>query len=124
MKTMILALVLSASLPTLAGCAQLKDVIWPTTANCLTKPSQALIEKVTSIVLRDGFQNVFTGESLTALENLAREVGPEAVICIIRDLINAYTAPTGMQAAPDKLAAARRAQDFLNDRQIVVQEKP
>lgn len=105
-----------------SACTQLRDVLWPTTVRCLTTPSAALVERVTAIVERDGLDNVFSGESLQALENVAREFGPEAVVCVIKELINAYTAPTGMQAPPDRLAAARRAQDFLNDHDIAVQE--
>lgn len=120
MKLTILAWVVIASL---SACTTLKDIIWPTTVKCLTMPSAALVEQVKAIVERDGLENVFSDASLTALENLARDYGPEAVVCIIKELIDAYTAPTGMAAPPDKLAAARRAQDFLNEHEIVVQEK-
>jgi hypothetical protein len=105
-----------------SACTVLKDVIWPTTVKCLTTPSAALVERVSAIVARDGLDNVFSAETLAALDNVAREFGPEAVVCVIKELIDAFTAPTGMQAPPDRLAAARRAQDFLNEHEIVVQE--
>ena len=104
------------------SCTPLRDVIWPTTVKCLTTPASALVAEVRTIVERDGLDAVFSAASVDALEDLARSYGPEAVVCVIKELIDAYTAPTGMQAPPDRLAAARRAQDFLNERDIVVQE--
>jgi hypothetical protein len=112
-----------AALLALSACTTLQDVIWPTTVKCLTVPSAAVIERVKAIVDRDGLDNVFSAETQKALENAAREFGPEAVVCVIKELIDAYTAPTGMQSPPDRMAAARRAQDFLNDHEIVVQER-
>ena len=106
-----------------SACSTLRDVVWPTTVKCLTMPSAALVERVKAIVDRDGIDHVFSAETLTALENAAREYGPEAVVCVLKELIDAYTAPTGMQAPPDRMAAARRAQDFLNSHEIVVQER-
>ncbi len=105
------------------GCTALKDVIWPTTVKCLSAPAADLVQDVKLIVERDGLDKVFSSHSLDMLEDLARSYGPEAVICVLKELINAYTAPTGMQAPPDRLAAARRAQDFLNEHDIVVQER-
>lgn len=104
------------------GCTVLKDVIWPTTVRCLAAPSAELVERVSAIVARDGLESVFSEDTLTALENAARDYGPEAVVCVLKELIDAYTAPTGMQAPPENLARARRAQDFLNEHEIVVRE--
>ena len=113
-----------AALIAATGCTTLKDVVWPTTVKCLATPAAAAVAEVKAIVERDGIENVFSGDSLKMLENVARKYGPETVVCIIKELIDAYTAPTGMQAAPEKMAAARRAQDFLNEHEIVVQESP
>lgn len=119
-RHLILAYVIALCAAT--GCTVLKDVIWPTTVKCLAAPAAEAVERVKAIVERDGLDNVFSGESLTALENVAREYGAETVVCIIKELIDAYTAPTGMQAPPERLAAARRAQDFLNEHEIDVRE--
>lgn len=105
------------------GCTQLHDVLWPTTVKCLATPSAALVERVSAIVARDGLDNVFSAETLQALENTAREYGAEAVVCVLKELIDKYTMPTGMQAPPENLARARRVQDFLNDHEIVVRER-
>lgn len=104
-----------------SACTTLKDVIWPTTVKCLTAPAAALVEDVRLVVERDGIDKVFSSGSLDMLEDLARSYGPEAVVCVLRELIDAYTAPTGMAAPPEKLAGARRIQDFLNEHDIVVQ---
>lgn len=119
MKRIALAIAILLAAP---SCSTLKDVIWPTTVKCLTTPATALVADVRRIVEQDGLDAVFSPAAVDALEDLARSYGPEAVVCVIKELIDAYTAPTGMQAPPDRLAAARRAQDFLNEHDIVVRE--
>lgn len=114
----VTALVLAA-----ASCTTLRDVIWPTTVKCLTAPASELVADVTRIVQEDGLSDIFGPKALAELEDLAKSYGPEAVICVLKELIDAYTAPTGMQAPPERLAAARRIQDFMIDRDIVVREK-
>ena len=104
----------------LSGCDTLRQVVWPTTVKCLTTPAAGLVEKVQRIVEADHLGNTFSPEVVDALEDVARTYGPEVVVCILKELIDAYTAPTGMQAPPDRLAAARRSQDFLNEHDIVV----
>lgn len=103
------------------GCKQLTPVIWPTTVKCLTAPSGALVEKVRVIVQEDGLNDVFSPKAVSALEDVARAYGPEAVVCVLKELIGAFTAPTGVEAPPDRLAAARRAQHFLNEQEIRVE---
>lgn len=106
----------------LTGCTPLRDVIWPTAVKCLSAPAEALVDGVKDIVARDGFDNVFSGDSLSMLEDLARSYGPEAVVCVLQALLDKYTAPTGMAAPPENLARARRIQDFLNERSITSEE--
>jgi hypothetical protein len=117
---MMLKHVALAVLLALSSCSVLKDIVWPTTVKCLTTPAAGLVEKVQKIVEADGLGNVFSPATVDALEDVARTYGPEVVVCILKELIDAYTAPTGMQAPPDRLAAARRTQDFLNEHDIVV----
>jgi isochorismate hydrolase len=88
---------------------------------CLTTPTDALIAKVRVIVEEDGLAGVFSDKAVAALEDLARQYGPEAIVCVLRSLLDGYTAPTGMQASPEALARSRRVQAFLNDRDIEVQ---
>ena len=116
-KSWIVALVVVLAC---AGCDTLRTVIWPTAVTCLATPSVEAVAQVKAIVERDGIENVFSSETVGMLEDLARELGPETVVCIIKELIDAYTAPTGMEPPPERLAAARRAQDFLNQHEIVV----
>ena len=117
---LILAWVVVAVLAA-TSCAELGPVIWPTTVKCLTLPSEALIAKVRVIVEQDGLDAVFSAKTVAALEDLARQYGPEAIACVLRELVDVYTAPTGMQAPPENLARARRAQNFLNEHEVDVQ---
>jgi hypothetical protein len=117
MLKVALALLIAA-----VGCTTLRDVVWPTTVKCLVSPSSSVLERVSAIVARDGLDAVFSADSLTALENAAREFGPDIVVCAIKEIIGKLTLPTGMEAPPENLARARRAQDFLNEHEIDVQE--
>lgn len=117
LQAFLLAATLAAT-----SCTTLKDVIWPTTVKCLSLPAAELIEDVKRIVAVDGLSEVFGSQALAELEDLARSYGPEAVVCVLKELIDAYTAPTGMQAPPENLARARRIQDFMIERDIVVRE--
>jgi hypothetical protein len=114
MKTFALVLALSLAA---SSCKQL-EVHWPTAVKCLAAPSAAVVERVRVIVEEDGLDAVFSAKTVAALEDLARQYGPEVIVCILRDLIDAYTAPTGMQAPPERLAAARRSQAFLNEHDL------
>lgn len=120
---LMLWLVLIASIAA-TGCTQLGGIVWPTTVKCLAMPSAALIEKVRVIVEQDGIAGVFSDAAVKALEDLARQYGPEAIVCVLHELIDAYTAPTGMQASPEAIARSSRAQNFLNEHEIVVQQPP
>jgi ATP-dependent protease Clp ATPase subunit len=105
------------------SCKTLGPVIWPTTVQCLSAPASAVVAKVRVIVEQDGLAGAFSDDAIKALEELARQYGPEVIACVLRELINEYTAPTGFAAPPDRLAAARRSQHFLNEQQIQVQEQ-
>jgi hypothetical protein len=104
------------------SCTPLANIIWPTTVKCLASPSAELVAKVRAIVEQDGLDAVFSAATVKALEGLARQYGPEVIVCVLHDLIEAYTAPTGLQAPPDHMAAARRSQAFLNDREVDVRQ--
>lgn len=110
MKT-ILAWVVVAVLAA-TSCATLRDVVWPVAVKCLATPSAAVIERVKAIVERDGLAGAFSAETLQALDNAAREYGPDVIACVLRELLDGYTKPTGEEAPPDQLAAARRIQAF------------
>lgn len=114
---LVLAWVVAASLAAVS-CTTLRDVIWPTSVTCLAKPSAAVVERVQAIVVRDGLEGAFSDETLAALDNAAREFGPDIVACVLRELLDTFTAPTGMQAPPDRLAAARRVQHFMIEHDI------
>jgi len=114
---LVLAWVVAASLA-VVSCTTLRDVVWPTSVTCLAKPSAEVVERVQAIVERDGLDAAFSQETLVALDNAAREFGPDIVACVLRELIDAFTAPTGMQAPPDRLAAAKRVQHFFIEHDI------
>lgn len=116
MKT-ILAWVVVASLAAVS-CTPLKDVIWPTTVKCFTTPSAELVAEVRAIVEQDGFEAAFSSATVGALEDVARRSTPEIVACILRELLDGYTKPTGMAAPPDDLARARRVQRFFIEHDI------
>lgn len=104
------------------SCTPLQNVIWPTTVKCLSMPSAELIAKVRVIVEQDGLAAVFSDAAIKALEDLARQYGPEVIVCVLHELIDGYSAPTGLQASPETMARSRRAQAFLNEQEIQVQE--
>ena len=116
MKTcaLCLALVLAA----LTSCKTLGPVVWPTTVKCLSAPASELVAKVRVIVEQDGLAGAFSDDAIKGLEELARQYGPDVIACVLHELIDEYTAPTGMQAPPDRRAAARRSQLFLIEQQI------
>jgi hypothetical protein len=93
------------------GCKP-SHIDWPKAVSCFGTPSAELVAQVRSIVEQDGLDE--------ALEDLARSHGPDVIACVLRELIDAFTAPTGMQSPPEKMAAARRIQDFFNEKQIQV----
>lgn len=102
------------------SCTPLSSVIWPTTVKCLSMPSAELIAKVRVIVEQDGLAAVFSEASIKALEDLARQYGPDVIVCVLHELIDGYSAPTGLQASPETMARSRRAQAFLNEQEINV----
>lgn len=114
---------IAISLTAIPCCTTLRDVIWPTSVTCLAKPSAEVVERVQAIVVRDGLDAVFSSETLQALDNAAREFGPDIVACVLRELLDAYTAPTGMAAPPDQLAAARRIQAFYVEHDIETRKR-
>jgi hypothetical protein len=118
MKTF--AALLLCALVSAASCKTLGPIIWPTAVKCFGAPSAELVAKVQAIVEQDGLEAAFSGKTLEALEDLARSYGPDVIACVLRELLDAYTAPTGMAAPPDKLAAARRIQAFFVEQQMQV----
>lgn len=103
------------------SCGTLKGVAWPTTVRCLAMPSEALVTTITSLVLADGVAAAFSDATVTALEDVARVYGPDAVACVLRQLIDSAYASKSMRAADGvKLAAAQRSQDFLNSHEMDV----
>jgi hypothetical protein len=122
MRNIVTSLVVGMLLALFAatGCKTLGPIVWPTTVKCLATPSAAVVERVQAIVERDGLDAAFSQETLTALDNAAREFGPDIVACVLRELIDAFTAPTGMEAPPDRLAAAKRIQNFFNEHDLEV----
>lgn len=105
------------------SCKTLGPVIWPTTVKCLSTPASAVVAKVRVIVEQDGLAGAFSDDAVKALEELARQYGPDVIACVLSVLIDEYTAPTGMQAPPDRVAAARRSQLFIIEQQITVQQQ-
>jgi hypothetical protein len=115
----ILAFVL-VTLCAAASCKTLGPVVWPTAVKCLSAPSAELVSKVKVIVEQDGLAAAFSDKTLSALEDLARSYGPDVIACVLRELLDAYTAPTGMATPPDQLAAARRIQAFFVEHDLEV----
>lgn len=76
----------------------------------------ALVDEIKQLVLTGG------ADWERALEQLAAENGPGLVTCILSQLIDNWLPANGMRASARDAAAARRAQGFLNDRQVTVRE--
>lgn len=114
-------------LATLLVCAalscngQLPALIWPTTVKCLTSPSEALLTTVRSVIEQDGLAAVFSDATTAALEDLGRKYGPEAVVCVLSNLAAAYTSQKSMHVLPERVAAAGRAQHFLDSQEVKVE---
>lgn len=116
MKFALLALLLLSS-----NCAALSKVIWPTTVTCVGAVSGDLVQQVEDILLRGGNATELTPDEVSALEALAAANGASVIVCIIEQLINAWLTPTGAIPPTPNANAARRGQDFLNNKQVQVQ---
>jgi hypothetical protein len=93
--------------------------VWPLRVRC-HEPTVAALAVVDDVLMRDGLAEQLSPESLHALEDVARHIGAEDVVCALQRLIEGYSIPPGMPPPAVYLARATRAQQFLTDNSIEV----
>lgn len=84
--------------------------IWPGKVHCTTPPPAAVVGAVEEVLMRDGPAEELCRDSLHALEDIAREVGGEAVVCAASEVLGETT----------DLQLRSRIQHFLIDHDITV----
>lgn len=95
--------------------------VWPTKVSCTQAPPPNVVLAVDGVLARDGLADSLSADSVTALENIAREVGAEHVVCALAQLAEAYRNPSsGAEPSRENIARASRAEWFVFDRHIEV----
>lgn len=93
--------------------------VWPRSVHCTTPPPAAVVSAVDEIIGRDTVDEL-SSESIQALADIAREVGGEAVVCALSELIEEYRASPARLSTMDQLMRKSRAEHFLTDNNITV----
>ena len=94
--------------------------VWPRSVHCTTPPPAAVVSAVDEILSRDNAIDELRSESIQALADIAREVGGEAVVCALSELIEEYRASPSRLSTMDQLMRKSRAEHFLTDNNITV----
>lgn len=84
--------------------------IWPGKVHCTTPPPAAVLAAVEEVLTRDGPADELSRDSLAALQDIAREVGGEPVVCAVSEVLD---------ETPD-MSLRSRIQHFLIDHDITV----
>lgn len=106
--------------PLSTSCTNVQSTVfvWPARVQCDGPPPPGVVAVVDEVLSRDGLADVLSPESVAALEDIARAMGGEMVVCALQRLIDGYSIPPGMRA--EYLARAGRAQAFLHEHHIEV----
>lgn len=115
--TLLLVLSIVMALATMVaapGCnGAVGRVVWPVLIECSAQTGR-LVDDVRYILLRDGSADQLSPESVKQIEKLAADYGAEVIACIVEQLVDQWAELAS--STPAQLRAARRGQDFLNER--------
>jgi len=114
-KTIVCAILLAFG----SGCVH-GPISWPAFVKCAAPISGALVSEVDVILAAGGDATELSAAAVAALEDLAVKYGPEALACVLGQLIDGWTAPASFQTAAEDSAKAARAQSFLNNHNVTV----